>query len=62
MNARYGVVAGPKNLDIAASGPVVGDSYAQGASIQLDYALGDHTITSITAPEQWGSPDPARRG
>lgn len=53
MNARYGVVAGPKNLDIAASGPVVGDSYAQGASIQLDYALGDHTITSITAYRQF---------
>lgn len=53
MNAKYGVVAGPDNMDVAASGPVVGDSYAQGASVQLDYALGDYTITSITAYRQF---------
>jgi len=47
--AQYGIVAGPKNLQIAANGPSQGKTVAQGASLQIDYGLGDHTLTSISA-------------
>ncbi|WP_269714791.1 TonB-dependent receptor [Caulobacter sp. NIBR2454] len=49
INARYGIVAGPKNLDVAANGPFDGKSTAQGAQAQIDYELGDLTLTSISA-------------
>jgi len=48
-NARYGVVAGPKNLQVAANGPSQGKSTAQGGTLQVDYALGELTLTSISA-------------
>ncbi|WP_181242845.1 TonB-dependent receptor [Caulobacter vibrioides] len=48
-NARYGVVAGPKNLRVAANGPSQGKSTAQGGTLQIDYGLGDLTLTSISA-------------
>ncbi len=48
-NARYGIVAGPKNLDVAANGPSEGKATAQGASLQVDYDLGELTLTSISA-------------
>jgi iron complex outermembrane recepter protein len=52
INAQYGIVAGPDNLEIAAGGDAIGSSSTQGASIQIDYALGQHTLTSITALRQ----------
>lgn len=48
-NARYGIVAGPKNLQVAANGPSQGKSTAQGGTLQVDYGLGDLTLTSISA-------------
>ena len=48
-NARFGIVAGPKNLQVAANGPSVGKSTAQGGTLQVDYDLGDLTLTSISA-------------
>jgi iron complex outermembrane receptor protein len=48
-NARYGVVAGPKNFQVAANGPSQGKSTAQGGTLQIDYGLGEHTLTSISA-------------
>ncbi len=48
-NARYGIVAGPKNLQVAANGPSEGKSTAQGGTLQVDYDLGDLTLTSISA-------------
>lgn len=48
-NARYGIVAGPKNLQVAANGPSQGKSTAQGGTLQVDYNLGDLTLTSISA-------------
>jgi iron complex outermembrane receptor protein len=39
-NARYGIVAGPKNLQVAANGPSEGKSTAQGGTLQVDYDLG----------------------
>lgn len=49
INARYGVVAGPKNLQVAANGPSQGKSTALGGTLQVDYNLGDLTLTSISA-------------
>ncbi|MET0339113.1 MAG: TonB-dependent receptor [Caulobacter sp.] len=49
INSRYGIVAGPKNMQVAANGPFDGKSSAQGASMQVDYGLGDLTLTSISA-------------
>lgn len=48
-NARYGIVAGPNNLQVAANGPFEGKSSAQGGTLQVDYDLGDLTLTSISA-------------
>lgn len=48
-NARYGIVAGPKNLQVAANGPSQGKSTAQGGALQIDYGLGPLTLTSISA-------------
>jgi iron complex outermembrane receptor protein len=48
-NARYGIVAGPKNLQVATNGPFQGKSTAQGASLQVDYGFSDLTLTSISA-------------
>ncbi|KRA56631.1 hypothetical protein ASD79_16305 [Caulobacter sp. Root655] len=48
-NARYGIVAGPKNLQVATNGPFQGKSTAQGASLQVDYGFNDLTLTSISA-------------
>jgi iron complex outermembrane receptor protein len=48
-NDRYGIVAGPKNLQVAANGPSQGKSTAQGGTLQVDYGLGDLTLTSISA-------------
>ncbi|MBO9708248.1 MAG: TonB-dependent receptor [Caulobacter sp.] len=48
-NARYGIVAGPKNLLVAANGPSQGKSTAQGGTLQVDYDLGELTLTSISA-------------
>jgi iron complex outermembrane receptor protein len=48
-NARYGVVAGPKNLQVAANGPSEGKSTAQGGTLQVDYDLGAVALTSISA-------------
>lgn len=52
INDQYGIVAGPDNLEIAAGGDAIGSSSTQGASIHLDYALGQHTLTSISALRQ----------
>lgn len=49
INARYGVTAGPNNLQVAANGPSLGKSTAQGGTLQVDYALGELTLTSISA-------------
>jgi iron complex outermembrane receptor protein len=49
INGRYGIVAGPKNLQVAANGPSQGKSTAQGGTVQVDYALGEVTLTSISA-------------
>jgi iron complex outermembrane receptor protein len=49
VNSRYGIVAGPKNLQVAANGPSQGKSSAQGGTLQIDYGLGEHTLTSISA-------------
>ena len=48
-NARYGIVAGPNNLQVATNGPFQGKSTAQGASLQVDYGFNDLTLTSISA-------------
>jgi iron complex outermembrane receptor protein len=48
-NARYGIVAGPKNLQVAANGPSEGKSTAQGGTLQIDYDLGAVALTSISA-------------
>lgn len=52
INRQYGIVAGPENLKVAANGPFYGESLSQGLSVQADYELGDHTITSISAYRQ----------
>jgi len=49
VNARYDIVAGPKNLQVAANGPSQSKSSAQGGTLQIDYAMGEHTLTSISA-------------
>jgi len=48
-NARYGIVAGPNNLQVAANGPSEGKSTAQGGTLQVDYDLGELSLTSISA-------------
>lgn len=47
--AVYGIVPGPKNLDVALDGPTYQDIYLRGVSLNLSYELGDVLLTSITA-------------
>jgi iron complex outermembrane receptor protein len=45
----YGIVPGPKNLDVALDGPNYQNIYLRGISGTLEYTLDDITFTSITA-------------
>lgn len=47
-----GVKPGPDNLNTCIDAPVVGGYEDYGASLQIDYRLGDFTISSITADRQ----------
>lgn len=46
---KFGIVAGPDNREVAISAPSYGHSTRGGASLEANYELGDHTITSLTA-------------
>jgi len=48
-NAQYGIVAGPRNLAVAANGDFFGSSRAQGLALHVDYDLSGYTISSISA-------------
>ena len=47
--AVYGIVPGPKNLDVALDGPNYQDIYLRGVTVNLSYELGDLLLTSISA-------------
>jgi len=47
--APYGVVAGPRNLDVAVEGDNYTEQTSYNISGRIDYDIGDATITSITA-------------
>ncbi len=47
--AKYGVVAGPENLDVATEAPSYTKQKAWSLTGRLDYDLGGATLTSITA-------------
>ncbi len=47
--AFYGIVPGPKNLDVALDGPNYQNIHLRGVAANLSYMLGDITLTSITA-------------
>ncbi len=47
--APYGVVAGPRNLDVAVEGDNYTKQTAYNLTGRIDYDVGDATITSITA-------------
>lgn len=46
--ATYGVVAGLRNNKVVNNAPTDGSSYAGGATLRLDWRLGEHTLTSTT--------------
>jgi iron complex outermembrane receptor protein len=48
-NAQYGIVAGPKNLAVAANGDFFGSSRAQGLALHMDYDVSGFTLSSISA-------------
>lgn len=49
VNAKYGIVAGPKNFNIAVDGRGDGFGRAGGASLTSDVSLGDYDWTTIVA-------------
>lgn len=49
INAQYGIVTGPKNLNVATNGDYFGSSSAQGLALHLDYDLSGFTLSSISA-------------
>lgn len=56
INAAYGVVAGPKNLDVAVDGRSATEQESYAFTGRVDYDLGDATITSITAYRDLNQP------
>lgn len=49
INAAYGVVAGPKNLNVATDGRSATEQKSYSFTGKIDYDLGGATLTSITA-------------
>jgi len=47
--AAYGIVPGPKNLNIVNDGPNYRKIYLRGVSATINYEIGDQTLTSISA-------------
>lgn len=47
------VTAGPGNLGVKLSGNLYSDTISRGLSVQADWNLGGHTLTSITAGRDW---------
>ncbi len=50
-----GVTPGPDNTDVCLDGPADRTTKSYGLSAQIDYQIGDYTLTSITADRQYGS-------
>ena len=50
-----GVQPGPDNTDVCLDGPAYRMTKSYGLSAEVDYQIGDHTLTSITADRQYGS-------
>lgn len=46
--AACGVVPGPENTEVCLDGPTDREIESQGVSVQVDWTIGDYTITSIT--------------
>jgi iron complex outermembrane receptor protein len=50
-----GITAGADNTDACLDGPAYRTTKSYGLSAQIDYQIGDYTLTSITADRQYGS-------
>lgn len=47
--ADQGILAGPDNTDVTLDGPLFGDISSYNATLRLDWAIGEHTLTSVSA-------------
>ena len=55
--AAVGIVAGPGNFKQNLNGDVFAKSRSYGTSVQVDYELGEFTLTSISAYRRWFTKD-----